>query len=292
MDGSQINFDDVIQDSELQPPHDFIDVIKSDTLKGAHIYAQGFLQWHLWSSMAVAEIRRRYRRTLFGPFWLTLSIAIFIGSMGLIFPILWHTDVKTFLPFFSSGFIIWTFISTIITDGCGTFLDASGLIKQTSLPYSVYSNSAVTRNFLVILHHFVFYLAIVLLFKVPVNLNTLLIIPAMMIIGLTGSWVCILLGLMTARFRDIRQFVTSLLQIAMFITPVFWSPTQLGNATYAKILVAVNPLYHFVEIARAPLLGLKPAPIDWIVTMGICIVGWLVSMKILGKFQRHLVFWL
>ena len=291
MDGNQINFEEISQKDILQASH-FNEIVISDILKGVQIYLQGFLQWHLWFRMAVAEIRRRYRRTLIGPFWLTLSIAIFIGSMGLIFPILWHTNVKSFLPFFSSGFIIWTFISTLIMDGCGAFLDVSGLIKQVSLPYSLYSNSAVTRNFLVIIHHFLFYLAIILIFNVPVNLNTLLIAPAMIILCFTGSWVCILLGLLTARFRDLRQFVMSFLQIAMFITPVFWSPAQLGDVKYAKIIVDFNPLYHFVEIARAPLLGLQPEPIDWIATIVVSMIGWMVTMKILGKFQRHLVFWL
>lgn len=260
--------------------------------QGIYHYINGFSYWRIWLYMGFADIRRRYRRSLLGPFWVTLSLAIFIGSMGLIFPALWHTDVKTYLPFFSSGFIIWTFFSTMITESCGAFLDAAGLLKQISLPYVVYSNVVVVRNFLIMLHHSVVYITVMIIFHVPVNSNTLLLIPALLILCFAGSWISILLGLLSLRFRDIRQIVISFLQVTMFVTPIFWAASQLGSGLKAKLLVNLNPLYHFVEIARAPLLGLRPAAIDWVAALFICALGWLITMRILGKYYRHLVFWL
>ncbi len=267
--------------------------ISTNPLKeGIHIYTQGFIYWRIWFYMATSEIRRRYRRTLIGPFWTTLSLAIFIGTMGILFPILWHTDVKTFLPFFSSGFIIWTFVSSTTTEACSTFLEVSGLIKQVPFPYSIYSNAVMTRNFLVMLHHLVIYAVIMLIFHVPMNLNTLLIIPAMLLLCFMGSWSCILLGLLTARFRDVKQVVVSLLQIAMFLTPIFWRPSQVEDTVYAKFLVTANPLFHFVAIARAPLLGEQPTLTNWLVVIGVSVFGWLMTMRVLTKYYKHVVFWL
>ncbi|MDP3561064.1 MAG: ABC transporter permease [Legionellaceae bacterium] len=268
------------------------DAIDNEVMTGCRMYAQSFVHWRIWLYMAVSEIRRRYRRTLLGPFWATLSVAIFIGCMGMVFPMLWHTDVQSFLPFFSAGFIVWTFVSTTINDACGTFIDAGNLIKQVNLPYPTYAFSAVTRNFLTMLHHLAVYVPIMLIFHVPINLNTLLFLPAMIILCLTSSWVCVLLGFLTARFRDMKQIISSLLQISIFVTPIFWRPSQLGSSLYAQILVAINPLYHFVEIVRAPLLGQQPASIDWIASIGFCLLGWLLTMKVVGKYYKHLVFWL
>ena len=260
--------------------------------QGLRIYIKGILSWRIWLYMAVSEIRRRYQRTAIGPFWVTLSIAIFIGCMGVIFPILWHTDVKTYLPFFSSGFIIWTFVSSVTSEACGTFVDSAGLIKQTSLSYSVYANNVVTRNVIVLLHHLSVYVVIMFIFSVHVGLNTLLFIPGVIILCLTSSWICILFGLLSSRFRDVRQIVSSLLQVSMFVTPIFWAPSQLGSGMKAQLLVGANPLYHFVQIARAPLLCQQPALIDWIVTIFICITGWVMTLRLLGKYNKHLVFWL
>lgn len=260
--------------------------------KGASLYVQSLLLWRIWMYMGISEIRRRYRRTLLGPFWATLSVSIFIGCLGMVFPRLWHMDAKQFLPYFSSGFVIWTLVSTTITEGCGTFIDVSSFIKQINLPCPVYANSVVIRNFLTLLHHLVVYVAIMIIFRVPVNANTFLLIPGILILALTSSWFCILFGFLTARFRDIKQIVASFLQISIFVTPIFWRPSQFGETFYAKLIVAVNPLYHFIEIARAPLLGQQPAQLDWVFSIVFCMVGWLFTMNVLGKYYRNLVFWL
>lgn len=264
----------------------------SHFFEGWGVYLQGILAWRIWVTMAVSEIRRRYRRTLLGPFWVTLSIAIFIGCIGVIFPKLWHTDIKTYLPFFSSGYIIWIFVSSIITEGCGTFIDCVGLLKQTTLPYSVYANNVVARNLLVLFHHLVVYVIIMLCFSVPITLSTLLLIPGLVILSMTGSWFCLLLGLFASRFRDVKQLVTSLLQISMFVTPIFWSPSQLVAGSSVQFWIAANPLYHFIQIVRMPLLGQQPTLMDWGMTIGICFIGWIITLHLLGKYKRHLIFWL
>ena len=258
---------------------------------GLNIYINGVINWRIWFYMGWSETKRRYRRTLIGPFWVTLSIAIFVGCIGIIFPRLWHIDPKTYLPFFASGYITWIFISSIITEACGTFVDSMWLIKQTTLSYAIYANNVVTRNVIVLFHHFLVYFIIMLCFAVPITSSTLLFLPGMMILCLTSSWFCILLGLFACRFRDIKQLVASLLQISMFVTPIFWSPAQLG-ASKVQLLVTINPLYHFIQIVRAPLLGQPPTLTDWGFAISICVVGWFMTLYLLGKYKKHLVFWL
>lgn len=266
--------------------------VQSSFSQGLDIYSKGILAWRVWAYIAFADIRRRYRRTVIGPFWVTLSIAIFIGSMGLIFPVLWHTDVKTYLPFFASGFIVWSFVSAMISESCGTFVDSTELIKQTALPYSIYANSVVTRNVLVLLHHLPVYIVIALIFSVPMGLNTLMFLPGMLVLCLTGSWIALFFGLLASRYRDIRQIVMSFIQISMFVTPIFWEPSQLGGGARAQLLVNFNPLYHFIQLLRAPLLNRQPASLDWICAIGFCLLGWIATLWLLGRYRKHIVFWL
>lgn len=69
---------------------------------GVTDYVNGFKKWNLWLYLAYADIRRRYRRTVIGPFWATLSVAIFIASMGVLFSALWHRNMHEYLPFLVS----------------------------------------------------------------------------------------------------------------------------------------------------------------------------------------------
>ncbi len=256
------------------------------------IYLHSFLQWRIWFHMGMSEIRRRYRRTLLGPFWASLSLAIFIGCMSLVFPRLWHTDIHSFLPFFASGFVIWTFISTLITEACGTFLDLGHFIKQMNLPYPIYAMGVVTRNFLTMLHHLLVYGVIMVLLQIPITLNLLYILPALALLSFTAVSVCIILGFITTRFRDVRQIVASLLQISIFVTPIFWRPVQLGSGHYAHLLVKMNPLYYLVEIARAPLIGEPVLLSTWMVAGSLAVLLWIIAMSVMRKYYKHLIFWL
>ena len=255
-------------------------------------YWAGLPNWSMWSYMAFADIRRRYRRTVIGPFWTTLSLAIFIVSMGLLFSMLWKTDIATFLPYFSSGFICWTFIATIITESCTTFTSVEGLIKQVALPYTTFAWLVVARNFLIFLHQVVIYLCIALIFHISFTLNTLLSIPGFILIFISASWLAILLGLLCARFRDSQQVISSLLQISMFVTPIFWPMSQLGSGFKSYILINGNPLYHYVSVIRQPLLGLAPSMITWVFVISMTVLGWVFTMLIMSKKNKQLIFWL
>lgn len=255
-------------------------------------YFQSLKQRRIWMYMAYADIRRRYQRTLIGPFWATLSLGIFILSMGFLFSHLWKTDMKNFLPYFSSGFIAWTFLSSLITDSCNTFISYESLLKQINLPKASFAYLVVTRNFIIFLHQLVIFIIVALIFHVNVNLNTLLIFPAIILLCLTGSWVAIAIGLLCSRFRDMAQVISSLLQISMFVTPIFWPVKQLGNGFKAYLIVNANPLYHYVALIREPFLGKQPHLISWLVVIFLTVFGWLASMLVLAKQHRKLIFWL
>src|SRR5580704_1248506 len=255
-------------------------------------YWCGLQNWRIWVYMAVADIRRRYRRTLIGSFWTTLSLAIFILSMGFLFSTLWKTDIKTFLPYFASGFICWTLTATIITESCATFTSVEGLLKQVAMPYASFSWLVIARNFLVFLHQLSIYIVIALIFHIPVTLYTLFIIPGLLLFFITASWLAILLGLLCARFRDMQQIVASMLQISMFLTPIFWPVSQLGDGLKSYLLINGNPLYHSVSVIRQPLLGLPPSFISWVFVCFITMSGWVFTMFVMTRKYSKLIFWL
>ncbi|MCH9769585.1 MAG: ABC transporter permease [Gammaproteobacteria bacterium] len=259
---------------------------------GVTDYVNGFKKWNLWLYLAYADIRRRYRRTVIGPFWATLSVAIFIASMGVLFSALWHRNMHEYLPFFASGFVIWAFFSTTVTDSCSTFVVMEGYMKQIALPYSFYAFLVVARNIMAFLHQFVVFLVVAIIFRLHINHNTLLVIPGFILLVLNCSWIAIAFGLLCARFRDIQQIVMSLLQISMFVTPIFWSESQLGQGKIAFVCLNLNPLYHLISVVRYPLLGQVAHPVSWLVDILILLVGWSLTMCALSRFYNKLIYWL
>ncbi|WP_173977777.1 ABC transporter permease [Magnetospirillum sp. UT-4] len=250
----------------------------------------GVGNWRLWGRMGWAEVRRRYRRTLIGPFWSSLSLGFFVGTMGFLYAALWNQAPESYLPFLCSGMISWVLVSGLVTEGCSTFITNSGLLTQTSFNFSLLACAQVWRSLITFAHNLAIYVLMAAALSVPLRPETLLLLPGLVIIAVNGVWAAVLFGMICARYRDVQQVVSSLLQVAMFVTPVFWAPEQLGHR--GQYLSNFNVLFHLVDLIRSPLLGQAPALLSYAVGVVMAIVGSAFTFWLFRKLRCRVVYWL
>ena len=244
----------------------------------------------LWGRMGWADIRRRYRRTVFGPFWSSISLAIFVVALGLVWANLWNLDPKEYLSFLASGMLAWLLFTAFIAEGCTVFVAAEGLIKQLPVNYTMLICAMIWRNLIVFFHNFVIYIPVCIYAGLPLRANMLLIVPGIILLCINGFWIAMVLGLLCCRYRDIQQVVTSILQISMFVTPILWKPSQLGGRV--AWFVDYNLLYHYVTIVREPLLGQPVSAWSWAFVSMATLVGWGLAIFIFSRFRRRVPYWL
>lgn len=249
----------------------------------------GLLQWRLWTLLAWQDIVQRYRRSFLGPFWLTLSMGIMVGTLGFLYGQLFKLDIPDYLPFLTLGFLVWGLISGIIADGTYVFISAENFIKQIKIPYLTFVFRIICRNFIIFGHNFVIYVGVALLFDVRPGAWGLLAVPALALITVNSVWVALLLGLVCTRFRDVPQIVASLLQVAFFLTPIIWKPELLSGRV---LLIAGNPFFHFLELVRAPLLGQPPQALSWLVAVVLAVVGNAGTYLFFQRYRNRLAYWL
>jgi ABC-type polysaccharide/polyol phosphate export permease len=255
---------------------------------GADLIA-GLRAWRLWTMLGWNDIRQRYRRSVLGPFWITLSVSIFILVLSFIYSRIFKVELSTYMPFLALGYVLWGFISTTVIESCGTFIEGERIIKQIRLPYSMYVFRAVWRNFLVLLHTIGIYIPIALIFSVHPGFGILLMIPGLILLYINLVWVSVVLSILCARYRDLVQIITTAVQIMLFATPIMWPIEALGPS---RIIADVNPLYHILDVVRGPLLGHHPEALSWIVSAGLAVGGCIVSLLLLRRTVRRIVFWL
>lgn len=251
--------------------------------------ARGFEKSWFWTALAMQDIRLRYRGSILGPFWLTLSTAIMIVAMGFLYAKLFKADVTYYLPFLTTGIVIWNFVAALINEGCTTFIVSQSIIHQVPMPYSIHAYRQVWRNLIILAHNFVLIPPLILIFHVPIGWSTFNTVPAVAMLSINGVWICILFGMLSARFRDVPPIVASLLQVVFFVTPIFWPIANLGRW---EMLENFNPLYALVDIARAPLLGVPPSPYSWMVVLLTTIVGWSVTFAVFARFHSRIAYWI
>lgn len=251
----------------------------------------GLRRYDLWGRLGLLEVKRRYRRTVIGPFWSAISLGVFVAVMGTVGMGLWKQEASEYLPFLASGMMVWLMISTIVTESCILFIGGQYLFSRIRIDYSVLAYALVWRNIVAFMHNLAIYLLIIVVLAPRlINANTLLFIPGLLIVAINAVWVALLLGMVCCRFRDVQQLVTTVLQISIFVTPIFWSPDFLISPA-RLIFVDLNPLYCFIDITRSPLLGKLPSLTSYLMALALTALGWWAAYIFFSKFRKRIAFW-
>lgn len=249
---------------------------------------KGFLQHRVWRHLGWLEVKQRYRRSILGPWWISLSMLIFILMMSIVFSRLFQQPLKEYIPFFTAGFLFWTFISSSVVEAADVFRANEGFIKQVNLPFSLYIFKHLVRQVICLLHNLVVYILICIFFKLNPGFAVLFVIPGFLLLALNIYWICFLVAMICARFRDMVPIITSCVQIAFFVTPISWMPRLLDPNS---MIMKFNPLVYMLDIVRSPLLGGLPSLLSWSVNLGLAIVGSALSLVLFSKVRTRIAFW-
>jgi ABC-2 type transport system permease protein len=256
----------------------------------------GWGQRELWAHLGWQDIRQRYRRSVLGPLWITISMAVTAVALGVLYAGLFGNELSVQLPYILVGFIVWGFVSGCVNEGSEVFTSNVGLIRHLPAPLSVHVYRLIWRQMLFFAHNLVVYLVMLLVFPQPLGWATLTVFPALLLLVVNGTWVALLLGIVTTRFRDLKPITQSMVQLLFFLTPIVWIYRDLLESPNASIaerarLVEFNPLLHFLEIVRQPLLGQDQALRHWVVVGVITVVGWAVTLVLLRRFRSRISYW-
>ncbi|MEU2257394.1 ABC transporter permease [Nocardia xishanensis] len=257
----------------------------------------GFGQRELWLSLGWQDIKQRYRRSVLGPFWITIATGVQAAAMGILYATLLDQPLREYLPYVTVGLIVWNVIQASILEGSEVFIANEGLIKQLPSALSVHVYRLVWRQLLFFAHNMVIYLVLLAAFGIWENLrwSSLLAIPAIGLIFLNSMWVSIVFGIFSTRYRDIAPILSSTTLMLFVLTPVMWTTktleSQIGGASERARLVEIIPTFHYLEIVRAPLLGEPQEPRHWVIVGAITVVGWIIAALAMKQYRSRVPYW-
>src|SRR5580693_918062 len=76
----------------------------------------GLRLWRLAWSLGWLDNRLRYRGSMLGPFWLTISTGVMVGSLGFLYSALFHMELRDYLPFLALSQVLWGFLGTLVAE--------------------------------------------------------------------------------------------------------------------------------------------------------------------------------
>ncbi|WP_423370383.1 ABC transporter permease [Burkholderia sp. LMG 32019] len=244
----------------------------------------------LWGLLAWYDIKQRYRRSVLGPFWMTLSTGIMIATLGVVWSMIFKMQIHEYLPFYAIGQVVWSFYSTQVNESCTAFSQFEGLMKQTRLPLPSFVLRLVVRNLIIFAHNFVV-VALVITFIGPGwSWYALLAVPGLMLASVAIFFISLCVAIPCTRFRDLLPVVQNLTMIGFYLTPILWQPKTLGSKF--EWMVALNPAAHLLDVVRSPLLGQMPSLASWAWVIGITVVTGGVASLMLSRYRHRVAYWL
>ena len=264
---------------------------------------QGLWLWRAWVRLAWGVVRRPYRNSFLGPLWEPLGLVLLLALLGPLFARAFARPLEDYLVYLGAGWTVWHLMSGCILQGAATLRQAGGMLQQSRLPLSLF----FFRTLLVELLEFALKIAVVLALIVllgrPLGAVALLSLPGLLLLLVVMLGVIVLTALACVRVPDIRPVLGIALRLAFFLTPVLWDVQVLaggeaagaaefgGRRGIALLYVDLNPLYHLLEIVRAPLLGEVPATHSWLFALGCAAAVWAVALPLFVRWRARVVYW-
>lgn len=265
------------------PEHSISQSVRADLVETRQLLGLGVaLGW--------LDIKLRYRGSVLGPFWLTVVSALMVASMGGLYSTLFHMNLTAYLPFLAVSLMLWQAgVAAQVQDACGCFIEAEAMIRASRLPLPLFAVRVVVRNVIIFAHNIIVPLGVFAFYHAWPGMVAIWALPAALLWLVNGAALCLVLGALCARYRDIPPIVGALMQVVFYVTPIIWAPEQLHG--YARFLL-LNPFYAVIEIFRQPLLGVTPDAVLWGIALGTSVILWVVAGFVYRKARARVVFWM
>ena len=215
-------------------------------------------------------------------------MGLVIGGMAYLYAGLFGQNLDHYLPYVALGMIVFGLISGLATDGSTVFITSGPTILQMKAPLSIYLYQVVWRNILIFAHNMMIYVVIAIFVQPKLGWNSLLSVVGLILVMSNAFWVALVIGGLGARFRDVPPIVSSVMQTAFVLTPIFWTP---GSVPSRELFVHLNPFYYLVEVVRMPLMGETPPISMWLVLVGFNCVSALVAIIFFARYRSRIAYW-
>jgi lipopolysaccharide transport system permease protein len=252
--------------------------------------AGGIAQVPIWGILGWQDIRQRYRRSVLGPFWLTISTGVMISAIAFVYAKLFNQTLEQYIPFVAAGLIVWSLILSIVNEACNVFIAAEGIIKQVRLPLTVHVCRMVWRNFNIFFHNAVILCLIYFFYGQGLRWNIVAVPLGLAVIGLHGVWLGIVFGIFCTRFCDVPLIISNIMQVVFFVSPIMWRPKVLGADR--SWIADYNPVYHLIELIRAPFLSEAIPVLSWVVSISTGVLGMVIALLVLKRYRHRVAYWL
>ncbi|MCH7951732.1 ABC transporter permease [Patescibacteria group bacterium] len=242
----------------------------------------------LWA-MTEKEIKVRYKRAMFGFFWIILNPLLQMLIIGLIFS--FFIKIPNYFLFLFSGLLLWQFFSLSVSKTTPSFIYERSLLQKAKFPKEAIPISIIISNFFNLLISLILLLSFLLLTGNLPFQTLWLLFPALIWLFFLTIGLSLLTSSLNVRYRDINFFVQSTLILWFYATPILYNLTIIPR--HLLILYYLNPLTTIFEISHIALINQgKIIPSIATTNLAISLIIITIGVKVYKKNNPFFVDWI
>jgi len=247
-------------------------------------------KFKIWISLSKFDIIKRYKRSLIGPWWITLSTFFLILGISLLYSIILNQDFKTHIFNLSINLIIWIFIRESIVDSCQSLIESKNLIMNEQFNIIVFALRVILRNLIIFAHNTLIIFLLLLFLKDKFELyGVLLFFLNLFLLVLFLIPICISVSLISTRFRDFQMIVTNIMQLLFFISPILFTKQLVSNVEW---IININPFAMLMLLISESLTENKINLDYFFYIIFYFLFFYFFNLKIYSYYKKKITYWL
>src|SRR5262245_13938224 len=248
---------------------------------------------HFLMALVKLDLRQRYRRSVLGIGWSLLNpIAMTIVFTVVFSNLLGNGDPIGYAASVLTGMAVWGFLRDSALNGCRCFMANEAYIRQSPIPYTVYTLRTVLGQAI----HSLIALAVVVVMITIFNghamvLSRVALVMPGLVVALLAAWAAATISAFaTVYFHDTQHLLEVGAQILFFLTPIMYTRKLLDDKQLGW-MVDVNPVYWILELTRGPLLtGHMPTTGMYAAGAGVAIALVGLAIGTVAWLQKRVIF--
>lgn len=255
--------------------------------------AQSFRHPEFWSYSAWLEIATKYRRSRLGILWMLAPALLYVWGMGWFFFGPRQVALAPYIAHLGIGFLVYRLAIMVVSD--------SATVAASQRAFILDGRTRLTDFALRVVARALFYLLTALPVMLPLlfmqgmgidGLSFLLSVLGLLVVLLNCIWLAAVVAMAGARFSDIGEFTNNLYLLGYIFTPIMWYASDAPAGTYRGLLMRLNPIFHMIEVVRAPLLQGESEAMSWIFMGVMTLFGWVFASVLYKRYVRMVPLWI
>ena len=260
--------------------------IRSDTSRTPLDWGELWRYRDLWLTLALRDVKLRYRQTALGVAWVLLLPLMASGVFTVVFGIVAHlpSDGSPYFLFVFAGFLGWNAFQNTLQRCSISLIGNTSLVTKVYFPRILLPASTVLASLFDFAVSGVILLAALLVRGELAPLTSLLLVPVLLLVlQVLALGIGLFAAALTVRYRDVQYVLPFMIQLLLYASPVAYGVSAVP--AHLRRFYLLNPVAPLLDALRAALLG--RGEIQWAAVGGATLASALILVAGIFFFLRE-----